>query len=298
MGALLAILLSAVLPVAPARATPVDADARAGLVVWSAYDSHIKMYRLMVRRRGLTFGVRVAPAATPFDADAGTDARGRPALAFVRDGDVHVFTFGGGDGERAVPLASTPGVDDIAPSLRRGRLAWARETSDTDPPVLLTTPVDGGRFATPLDRRLIGGRRGEVKGLEWDGRRVALTFETPGAPGEAVADLRLLDRYAGTVRVLARSGVGIGGQTYLGPSLDAGTVYAYKLCDGDASGCEDGTAGVLRLRPGARRLERVMPDDRPLDGFAVAGGALSRVRCDEVDDTRCTLTTRPLPERR
>lgn len=98
MGALLAILLSAVLPVAPARPTPVDADARAGLVVWSSYDAHSKMYRLMARRDGLAFRVRVAPAATPFDADAGTDARGRPAIAFVRDGDVHVFTFDGAGG--------------------------------------------------------------------------------------------------------------------------------------------------------------------------------------------------------
>jgi hypothetical protein len=269
MGALLAILLSAVLPAAPARPTPVDADARTGLVVWSAYDRRIKLYRLMARRGGLTFRVRVAPAEEAFDADAGTDARGRPAIAFVRDGDVHVLVFADGR-ERAVPLASTPGVEDRAPSLWRGRLVWAREVSDADPPVLLTTPIDGGRVATPLDPRLVGGRRGEVKGLEADDRRVALSFETPGAPGEGMADLRLLDRRSRTVRVLAHVGVGEGGQSYLGPSLDAGTLYAYKFCDGDPGGCEDGTAGVLRLRPGARRLERAMPDVRPLHGFAVA----------------------------
>jgi hypothetical protein len=293
MGALLAILLSAVLPVAPARATPVDADARTGLVVWSAYDPHIELYRLMARRDGPAFRVRVAPADVAFDADAGTDARGRPAIAFVRDGDVHVLVFAEGR-ERAVPLASTPGVDDVAPSLWHGRLAWAREVSDAEPPVLLTTPIDGGRVATPLDPRLVGGRHGEVEGLEADDRRVALSFAKPGAPGAGMADLRVLERDAGTVRVLAHVGVGEGGQEYLGPSLDAGTLYAYKSCDGDPGGCEDGTAGVLRLRPGARRLERAMPDDRPLDGFAVAGGRLWRVRCGEVDP-RCTLTARPVP---
>jgi hypothetical protein len=292
MGALLAILLSAVLPVAPARPTPVDADARTGLVVWSAYDAHSKLYRLMARRDGLTFRVRVAPAEEAFDADAGTDARGRPAIAFVRDGDVHVLVFAEGR-ERAVPLASTPGVEDVAPSLWHGRLAWGREVSDAAPPVLLTTPIDGGRVATPLDPRLVGGRRGEVKGLEADDRRVALSFARPGEPGDGMADLRVLEH--GTVRVLAHVGVGLGGQAYLGPSLDAGTLYAYKYCDGDPGGCEDGTAGVLRLRPGARRLERVMPDVRPLHGFAVAGGVMWRVRCGEVHP-RCTLKARPVPE--
>ena len=292
MAALLALLLATLAPGPLARATPVDADSRAHLTLWSAYDARHGGYRLMARRAGWTFPVPVAEAPAPFDADAGTDARGAPAIVFVRRGDVHAVGLGPGDRERAIPLASVPGVEDTRPSLAHGLVVWARETGAGDPPVLLATALDGGRVARPLDPRLIGGRRGAVRSLESDGRRVALAFATPGAPGAGVADLRLADLRAGTVRTLARTGVGEGGQTYRGLSLDAGTLYAYKQCDGDPAGCDDGSAGVLRLRPGARRLQRVVAGDRPLAGFAVANGRMTRVQCGAV---RCTLRTAPAP---
>ncbi len=50
-------------------------------------------------------------------------------------------------------------------------------------------------------------------------------------------------------RQLARSSTGIGGQTYLGPSIAEGGVAFYRACHADLGGCSTkdsgATAGLL-----------------------------------------------------
>ena len=70
------------------------------------------------------------PQPLPFDADLGTDAEGRKTLVYTScpgdrsTCDVHVLRLADGHDE-VLAAAARPGVDEHAPTISRGRVAWA-----------------------------------------------------------------------------------------------------------------------------------------------------------------------------
>jgi hypothetical protein len=121
---------------------PTGVSSAAGYTAWSSYTAGV--YRLVVEHAGVVRVPAVPSRPVPFDADVGTDARGRAVIAFSRcylDGlysypdtsdvwDAKVCTLRQLDPrsgrERALRVPGAAGSSDTAPSIWRGRIAFAR----------------------------------------------------------------------------------------------------------------------------------------------------------------------------
>lgn len=278
----------------PARATPVDADL--GLVVWSAWDG--SAFRLTLRDgAGRVRALPIAPSARPFDADVGDDATGRRVVAYTRCAstcDVRLHEVGSGR-DTAFGAAARPGVDERAPSISRGQVAWATGGGlESRPSVWIAREAAPPIELPALPRRRCGtdfdGRSrcfaptGTVGELELRGRTLAQTVTTI-APGVIrQSELRLVDVRARTSAQLEAVGTGEGGQTFIGPSIDGRSVFAYLTCFGDPDGCR-GSGGWWRSGLDSRRLEHAA-SRRQLSGFSVAGVAWL---AEGSEDRRCEL---------
>jgi hypothetical protein len=142
----------------------------AGTQVFSAFDG--TAYRLAIRRNGMVEQLPVAPSRTAFDVDIGPDRTGRPELIYSRcdsDCDLFVLSLAAGGGERPLRTVNTS-ADEVAPTLWKGRVAFARGT--------LFGP----------GREIEGGSRAVVytKGVE----RAALTTRRAPAGGATTRSLR------------------------------------------------------------------------------------------------------------
>ncbi len=124
-----------------------------GTIVLSDFDQAERRWYLSVRKAGAAKAQRlaVAPSAMPFDADVGTDSRGRPELIYQRckakqvttpsplpptpqdtisipaGCELFVYSLAGASGERPVRNANDPSHNDVGATLWRGRIAWTRE---------------------------------------------------------------------------------------------------------------------------------------------------------------------------
>jgi hypothetical protein len=117
----------------------------AGIQVFSAFDGSAD--RLSIRRGGAIEQLPVAPSQVPFDVDIGPDRNGRPQLIYTRcqterTEDYGYTAFGtngyqgcdlvtyslAGRGERRVQGANTAAGNEFAPTLWKGRIAFARQT--------------------------------------------------------------------------------------------------------------------------------------------------------------------------
>jgi hypothetical protein len=123
-------------------ATPISASR--GWVVWSAPTG--AGWQLMAWHDGMVRALALAPRPAPFDADVGTDARGRAVVTFSRCTRTPSGIGGAGSPaagwtgrgcrvrvvdlvsgrERAAGIPRSRGDSDTSPSMWRGRVAFAR----------------------------------------------------------------------------------------------------------------------------------------------------------------------------
>ena len=289
----LLLVLAAALP-AVAQAEPVARPGAAtqvrehqGILVFSRYDATTREYRLAIRRPGAAAeDVPVAPADRPFNADIGPDSAGRPQLVYERcpeTCELFVSTLAGK--ERAVRNANDPERPDVAPTIWKGRIAWARiygEQRDRKVVVYtkrLTAPRSqpSQRLPGAPERRCgdfgprrcvtTGGRT--VRELELWGDNLAqtVTYDCTSCSGIAQHELRLVDLGDRTAKQIAFQVVGLGGQQLIGPSFHGGRLGWYKACLGDPEGCGGTSHGPWRYGLRYATYSKGRPGPVRLDGF-------------------------------
>ena len=244
----------------------------AGWVLYSRWDG--KAYHLTVLHDGAVRDLAVPAQAEPFDADAGPDSAGNPSAAYSscagRTCDLYVISFASGAQPRPVGNANTTDRDELAPTIWKGRIAFARRSSKDE--VLPYTKLLRASRSTPSTRLagLPSQRCGAVDppdcrpiedvgdpALELWGRWVAQswTYQPKDFPGFRQNEIRLTTTDRSDTRQLASMTGGEGGQTYLGPSIANGRVAWTKVCQGDPGGCSPATAGAFRYRISANTYD-------------------------------------------
>ena len=252
-----------------ARSTPVDEYA--GWLLFSRWDG--ERYRLSSWRDGELRDLQVRSQATVFDADLGPDSKGRPSVVVsLCDGscDLYVIGLGVGDRPRPVRNANTTGGDEIAPSVWKGRLVFGRRY-DADTIVAYSKMLAWPRArrsdrlaglperrcgaVDPPDCRRIEDTR--LVSMELWGRWVAQhwTYQPDMFPGFRQNEIRLTNVRRTETRQLASMTTGLGGQTYLGPSIAEGRVAFFRTCQGDPAGCTTTNSGAIRYRISNGRYE-------------------------------------------
>jgi hypothetical protein len=252
----------------------------AGIQVVSVFDGGA--YRLAIRRAGRLEQLPVAPSAVPFDVDIGPDRNGRPALVYTRctreraaevgnsstGCDLVVLALAGG-GERPVRRANT-GANEFAPTLWRGRIAFARSAKGRERPVVYTAEIDGSRSrpmrrvpGVPRRERAFRATDGHVVELELHGDRLAQILDLDA--GGLLAEVRLVGIARRTSRELLRVGVGEGGQYFAGVGFAGG--YVHWVYGWSGSGGGELIPGILRSRLSSGELTRA-------DFPRIAGGQI------------------------
>jgi hypothetical protein len=152
------------------RASPVSEYS--GTAVVSAYDRASATYHLSVVQGGQLRPLPVAPSPVGFDADIGPDSDGRPAIVFARCADpiqrtgcdVYLVALSGplAGREQRLSGVSTSG-SEYAPTLWRGRIAFARSSRARDP--IVYTRMLGQPASIPSKRQpgAVPTRRCEVR---------------------------------------------------------------------------------------------------------------------------------------
>ena len=250
-------------------------------IVFSQYAPATQQYRLAIRRAGATAPelLPVAPADRPFDADIGPDSNGRPQLIYTRCDetcDLFVYSLANGTGERAVRNANDPENNDVHPTLWRGRIAWARIYGEQrDRKVIVYTKALTAPRSRPSTRlpgvpsRATAGRA--VDELELWGNNLGQVVgyeECAGCSGFGTTEVRLVRVADRSAAQIARQTVGLGGQSYAGPSFANGWLAWYRTCRGDEAACQGGGARPWRHNLRLRRSGRGEPGPVRVHGFA------------------------------
>ncbi|MDP9293784.1 MAG: hypothetical protein M3O90_05050 [Actinomycetota bacterium] len=212
----------------------------ADIQVFSAFEGGA--YRLAIRRGGQVELLPVTPSLAPFDVDIGPDREGRPQLIYTRCNrgcDLFLFSLAGGGTEQPVRSANTS-ANEFAPTLWKGRIAFARASKGRG------TVVYTRRLAAPrsrpseplpgIPRRARGERttEGGVAELELSGDHLAqiVNFRAQGQ----LSEVRLVDVSNRSTRLLARVGVGEGGQYFAGIGFAGGHLaWAFDWAGGGGS---------------------------------------------------------------
>jgi hypothetical protein len=265
----------------------------AGMQALSAYDG--SAYRLAVLRQGRMELLPVAPSQAPFDVDIGPDRNGRPQLVYTRcrverrytamgrnesEGcDLVTLSLGGGGGERPVRGASTPDGNEFAPTLWRGSLAFARNVPGRELPLVYLRDLRAPR-GRPSVRLPSIARRTRTRGileLELSGRHLGEIVFSAGH-----TEVRLVDVRDRSVRRLARTGVGEGGQYFAGIGFAGGHVaWAAQWIGGGGS-----------VRPGIYRYDlatgRLLRAPHPTGAMSIVGLALTDPHTAHLTDSSPT----------
>jgi hypothetical protein len=271
-------LLAALVVCAPASAAdtvvaelqrPSTIRTYAGIQVFSAFDG--RLYHLAIRRGGAIEQLPAGPSAVPFDVDIGPDRKGRPQLIYTRcrserreDYGYTAFGTNGsqgcdlvtrslarrGGGERLVEGANTADGNEFAPTLWKGRIAFARQTPGRNRPLVYTRSLSAPR-SRPSTRLPSIPKRTTTRGileLDLSGRHLAQRVFYSGR-----AEVRLVDISTRSVRRLARTGVGEGGQYFTGIGFADGYLgwVSGWLVGGGAV-----TPGIYRYRISTGELAR------------------------------------------
>ncbi len=252
-----------------AKASPVREYA--GWLVFSRWDG--SAYRLSTWHAGTVRDLPVRSQSAVFDADAGPDSSGKASVAVsLCDGSCDLFVIGLEPGDRLRPVrnANTTGHDEIAPTVWKGRLAYARRYGP-DKIVPYTKQLVAPR-SRPSDRigtlpaRRCGAvdaptcrviKHTELAGMELWGRWIAQSwrYQPDGFPGFRQNEIRLTNASRSDTRQIASMVSGLGGQTYLGPSIAGGRVAFFRACQGDPGGCFTNDSGAIRYRISSGRYE-------------------------------------------
>lgn len=235
------------------------------------FNNHFVAFHLAVRRNGVIENLPVEPSPVPFDADIGPDANGSPQLVYSRcDPGCDLFSYSLSGAERPVRGANT-GADEFAPTLWKGRIAFARaRRKGRSRPVLYTReiaapPARPSKRLPDVPSRARGERvtGGDVAELELSGNRLAQIVNYRAQGQLFASEVRLVDVSAGSSRRLGLIGIGEGGQYLAGLGFAGGYL-------GWARGGEGG--GLYRHRLSTAGLSRAA-QPRIVD-FQVYGLAL------------------------
>jgi hypothetical protein len=208
--------------------------AYAGYVVFSQQSGADATYRLTVWHRGRTRALPVAARSMPFDADAGSDASGRPVVVFsrcardppsdtldwtaARGCRIYELSLLGG-APRRVGAIGAPGRSDSTPTIWFGSIAFARlAPGSTVARIYLWRPrrrleaLGGG--SPPCVRRrpcrpgTSGPPEGYVAAMDLGARQLAFTWIVQGSSvvGIGAAPEMRTDSLAGDRAELADSG--------------------------------------------------------------------------------------------
>jgi hypothetical protein len=244
------------------RGTPVREYA--GWLLYSRWDGHA--YHLAIWQAGHGRDLAAPTQAKPFDADVGPDSTGRVSAVYSRCAgscDLYLIGFDVGEAPRAVHNANTRGRDEVAPSIWRGRLVFARRYSkDHVVPYTKLLQAPRSRPSTRLagvpSKRCGAVEAPDCRPIEdvdnpsfelW-GRWVAQrwTYQPDGFPGSAQNEIRLTDVNRTDTRQIAYRATGLGGQMYLGPAIVDGRVAFFLACQADPGGCSSSPSGAFRYR--------------------------------------------------
>ncbi|HEV2060877.1 MAG TPA: hypothetical protein VGR11_16120 [Solirubrobacteraceae bacterium] len=277
-----------------ARSSPVDEYA--GWLLFSRWDG--ERYRLSSWHDGELRDLPVPAQAQTFDADLGPDSRGRPSVVVsLCAGSCDLFVIGLRVGDRLRPVrnANTNGHDEIAPTVWKGRLAFGRRYgADKVIPYtkLLSWPrarrserLAGlptrrcGAVDPPACRRIEETR---LPAMDLWGRWVAQswTYQPDSFPGFRQNEIRLTNVSRSDTRQVAYMATGLGGQTYLGPSIAEGRVAFFRACQGDPGGCSTTNSGAIRYRISNGRYE-IDGAVAAWSGWAWSGATAYRVTRDD-----------------
>jgi hypothetical protein len=259
-----------------------------GWLLYSRWDG--SAYHLAVWNAGQSRDLAAPTQGEPFDADVGPDSSGAPSAAYSRctkTCDLYVIGVGPGDQPRPVTNANTTDHDELAPTVWKGRLAFARRYSADS--VLPYTKLLEAPRSTPSTRLagLPAQRCGAVDppscqpikdvgdpALELWGRWVgqSWTYQPDDFPGHRQDEIRLTTIDRSDTRQLAYMTTGEGGQTYLGPSVTGGQVGFFKTCLGDPGGCSPSNSGAIRYAITANTYT-IMGAQESWEGWAYDGSA-------------------------
>ncbi|MDT5080378.1 MAG: hypothetical protein QOJ80_5015 [Mycobacterium sp.] len=180
--------------------TPVSAYG--GVAVWSAFDAASKTYQLRAYRDGQVSDVPVPPRHSPFDADVGPDATGRPVVVysrcrvdqtgglffnelpewgFARGCDIHRFRFADGT-DRTLAAARSKVRSEVTPSIWGSHLAY----------FAVGEPRHGPRSTTArLDLADLSGKQHTRRYRGGDGRKLdRFAGKVSDGPSPTSLDLR------------------------------------------------------------------------------------------------------------
>jgi hypothetical protein len=309
---------------------PSQVRAYAGMQVFSVFQDGA--YRLAIRRQGRVEMLPVASSRRPFDVDIGPDRNGRPQLVYTRcqvergvashGCDLSVLSLDGRGRERPVRGANTQ-ANETRPTLWRGRIAFARQVTGRDQPVVYTRALTSPRSRP--SRRLPGIPRRTRGHRTMDGSIDELELHANGLAqivsflaDSQRSDVRLVDISDRSSRALARVGVGEGGQYFVGIGFAGQYLgWAFQWVGGGGGGL---IPGIYRQHLSTGELSRAAAS--PLvdgtvtglalfaaDGAYMIGYSLPDDRCvgppgDQPDGNVCELVRsqplrfRPVPPRR
>ena len=239
-----------------------DVKAYGGVAIFSLPDGDA--YTLaMSRDGGPPQTLPVPPQDTPFDADIGPDAAGRPTVVLNR-------CEAGGCRLNLLALdASGPVRTRIAvprrrvhPTLWRGTIAWLASARQVRV---------GTRTLTV---------RADIAEIELYGRNLGLTVSAVPPGGGGVCgqrEVRLIDVRTRRSRTLGSQLCGLNGQIWVGPSFEAGRLYVTRTCNEDRI-CGASRYGIYRYQLRTRRYA-LAGDSRSVVAWAYGGrGSAYRVR--------------------
>ncbi len=316
---------------------PSQVRSYAGIQVFSAFQDGA--YHLAIRRQGRIEILPVASSRAPFDVDIGPDRNGRPQLVYTRcqvergesneatnssrGCDLVLLSLAGGGRERPIRGANTQ-ANETRPTLWRGRIAFARQATGRDLPVVYTRALTSPRLRPsarlPGIPRRTGGRRtrsGVVVELELSADRLAQIVRYDAGVAPERSDVRLVDLSDRSSRVLARVGVGEGGQYFVGIGFAGGYlgwafqwvagggevmpgIYRHRLSTGEIS-----LAAASRLVDGwLVGLALFAADGAYMIGSSLPGEGCDEAPGDQPDGDLCKLVRsqplrfRPVPPRR
>jgi len=291
-GALLAAAPAAAAPTTLdvlARESGVDADH--GTVVWSRYDETANAYRLVVRRNGVDSLPAIDPSPLAFDADVGSDARGRPAVVYSRCAsykddrgprdkcDLYLLSLQTGR-QRAIRNANT-NASESNPTLWRGKLAWIVERKGVQPTVYHRSLAAA---AAGMSRRLPGlparacnihnsrpcsrVTAGAIEEIELAGNRLAEIVGYSAGSGDST-EIRLVSVRSRSARRIAFQNIGENNQLYTGLSFSSRKLAWLRGCY-ENPGCAG--SGAYRYGLSTRRYERALEPEL-YAGWAWTGNA-------------------------
>ena len=184
---------AALAPAAHAASTTISTEARAttvaawaGTVAWSSYDPGTNDYHLVVSRNGAPpQRLAVAPSATAFDVDLGTNRNGSSYAVYSRcatpatadrpptDCDLYRLSLATG-AEQALTSLSSPSWDEREPTIFRGQIAFIRRETHhgvTEDVLRTGNTTSGARGTTALVKLSLGA--GSLSDPELSPSRVA-----------------------------------------------------------------------------------------------------------------------------